>query len=202
MGHKSLNWKVGIFLMLALFHTVIACNNNSGGGATAVAPTNPYPYNPACPNCGPIGQQGGAPILTNVKSATGSERVLFGIDILANGPMPVNMADPKAAVYYNGPVVVRGTMRITDAYESMFCYAQPGDYTIQTVEMVQMSSLTLAGGRLVAQGPGGQIAMRIYNAQFYNPSETVWSQSQNNRVGLNLYVESVNGRPCGSVSTY
>jgi hypothetical protein len=141
-----------------------------------------------------------------VKSATASERVLFGLDVIATGGgasgMMVNPMDPKAAVYYSGSVAIQGVMRVTDPYDSMFCYAAPGDYTIQTVEMVQMSSLILQGGRLIAQGPGGQIVMQIRNAQFYNSTETVWSQSQNNRVGLNVYVESVNGRPCGSVSTF
>lgn len=207
MKPLKLNWKVGILMILALFHTVVACNRNDSNSGVAAAPGFPaqpgFPggFNPACPTCPPV-PGGGALLLSNVKSATASERVLFGLDVIATGGIAVNPMDPKAAVYYTGPVAVQGVMRVTDPYDSMFCYAAPGDYTIQTVQMVQMSALTLNGGRLIAQGPGGQIVMMIQNAQFYNPSETVWAQSQNNRVGLNVYVESVNGRPCGSVSTY
>lgn len=201
MGNTNRNWKAGIFLILILFQAVIACNNNGGGGAAApAAPVYGYGgYNPMCPTC--TAGVGGMPLLTNVKSATGSERVLFGLDILAVNGAQVNMMDPKAAVMYSGMAAIAGTMRVLDPNDSMMCYAAPGDYTIQTVEPIMMGSLMLSGGRLIAQGPGGQLNMRIMNAQFYNSTETVWSQSQNNRVGFNLYVER-NGMPCGSVSTF
>lgn len=200
MGNTNRNWKAGIFLMLVLFQAVIACNNN-GGGSSATAPVNPYGYigNPMCPTC--TAGMGGMPLLTNVKSATGSERVLFGLDVFAMGGTQVNMYDPKAAVMYSGMAAIAGTMRVLDANDSMMCYTAPGDYTVQTVEPIMMGSLMLSGGRLIAQGPGGQLNIRIMNAQFYNSTETVWSQSQNNRVGFNMYVER-NGMPCGSVSTF
>ncbi len=202
MRNTNRNWKAGIFLMLVLFQSVIACNNGGGGSGAAGAPVNPYGYggyNPMCPTC--TAGMGGMPLLTNVKSATGSERVLFGLDVLATGGTQVNMYDPKAAVMYSGMAAIAGTMRVLDPNDSMFCYTAPGDYTVQTVEPIMMGSLMLAGGRLIAQGPGGQLNMRIMNAQFYNSTETVWSQSQNNRVGFNLSVER-NGMPCGTVSTF
>lgn len=107
----------------------------------------------------------------------------------------------RIAAVYSGMVMLRGNLVISNG--GLYCNATNGTYTVQTVSAGQYSGGQLGSMRLEANSPtGGRIVMRVSGGTFYNATTGLDKNSQENRVGLNMYLESVNGQPCGELSTY
>lgn len=184
-------------LMFLASLAITACDK-SGGGSSASTPGSNYWQ--SCANCQMFGQ--GPALLTAVKGQTTDGGLQFSLDLQGqSGGMPA-YGNPKAVVYYQGPAAFTGYMRVNNS--SLICGAMPGDYLIRPLQPSSMYALTVQGGQYEAMGPNGfRILFRLGNAVFYNnDGGGVSSASMNNRVGLNIILDYVNGSPCGSISTY
>jgi hypothetical protein len=115
--------------------------------------------------------------------------------------------DPnKAILFYSGPVMLRANMRIT-AQNYSVCNATVGDYQVETVTpgVSQLGAMTNVRLEARHTNGNGRITMIIAQASLYNESSGVGVQNgvDTNRLGItNLFLESVNGQPCGTIATY
>jgi hypothetical protein len=118
-----------------------------------------------------------------------------------NGAYDFN--NPRIAYTYTGTVMLVGKILITTANDFMVCNATPGEYDLRTVEIGQYAAGRLGAMRLEANSPsGGRMVIRVASGTFYNSVTGLDKTSGDNRVGLDMYLESVNGQPCNMLSTY
>lgn len=175
---------------------LMACgkgNSNDGGPSTV----HPNPWN--CPTCHNSGIS--SVLLPGVRSATPGEGVLLTLDVriqdypqyFGSCPQPYE----KRAYCYNGPGTLVGVLRIVNPNE--ICGAPPGDYNVTPIQIGSLSNLILRGGTFEAVGPA-RILLSLNNGILYNPGG-VASNSPNNRISLSMALQSVNGVPCGTLST-
>lgn len=196
-----------------LFLTFVAlaflgCNKNGGNGGQPVAPIAPGPGGNwgACQSCtGMIRSPFAA--LVGVQSADASNEILIALDLIIDGSVPgFPYSDPKAFLYYSGPLAVQGVIRVTRANDPLVCNIAPGDYQLQPQSVSQANRGVIQGGSFVATGPGGQMLIRLGASQVNNHTDPngVSNVSSSNRIGLNMYIDSVSNYPypCGGLSTY
>lgn len=192
-------------LMMAVFGalSLTACKKNDNSENSTVPAVRPIWTN--CGNCAAtIGQ--GIPGLIGVRSATTNENVLFSFDLIVSQQSGmVNWNDPKAILYYTGPVSLQGVLRVQSAGDVMVCYAPPGDYEIRP-----MSSSSISSGGVLSYGTfeaisqnGSRIIFRVGSSQIYNAQDPqgVSRNSQANRIAFNLILDQVNGSYCGPLAT-
>lgn len=111
--------------------------------------------------------------------------------------------NPRIAYTYTGTVMLAGKLNIASANDFMVCNATPGEYDLRTVEIGQYAAGRLGAMRLEANSPsGGRMVIRVASGTFYNSVTGLDKTSGDNRVGLDMYLESVNGQPCNTLSTY
>lgn len=194
----------GVFLgLLTSVLTISGCKTggSSGGGGTATV----TPWWQSCSACATnIGTA--YPGLIGVHSATVDGSVLFSLDMIVDQARSgLNWNDPKAILYYSGPVSLQGVMRVSTSNNFNVCNAPAGDYTIQP-----MTTSTLASGGSLSYGTfqavsstGGRVIFRIGSSSLYNYEDPngVSSTSYTNRLQLNINIDSVNNVPCGALAT-
>ncbi len=202
-----------ILLSLLTLLIFVGCNkNNGGGGGQPLAPVGPVgPVGPggnwgSCAAC-TSGVRNPFAALVGVKSADGSQEILIALDLIIDGAVPgFNYSDPKAFLYYQGPAVVQGVIRVLRANDPLVCFVAPGDYTINPLSVSQAQNGVIGGGSFEAVGPGGKMLIRLGSSQVNNMSDPngVSNGSPSNRIGLNLFIDSVSNypHPCGQLSTY
>ena len=176
-----------------IFVTALAlmgCNKKDGGSSNS-SNANLYVN---CANCGSMT----TPILTNVTGVTPSGNVIFNLNVMGLGNS--SSFNPQAVVFYNGPALLSGTLQVINPQDSLICGALPGVYTITPVQPSMMASSILRGGVYQATSAGSRITFRINNAILFNP-DTFGVGSNNNWINLNAILDSVNGIPCGTIST-
>ena len=174
-----------------IFVTALALMGcNKGGGGSSNSSTNVYAN---CAGCGSMT----TPILSNVRGVTPSGNVSLNVNIMGSGPS--NVMNPQAVVFYSGPAVLSGTLVINNPQDSLICSALPGTYNINPLQPSMMASSMLQGGVYQATMGSSQITFRIINAILFNPD--TFGVSNNNWINLNATLDSVNGIPCGTIST-
>lgn len=200
MGKKIL---ILTFVALAF----LGCNKNSGGGQP-VAPIGPGPGGnwANCQACtGMIRSPFAA--LVGVQSADVSNEILIALDLIIDGAIPgFPYQDPKAFLYYQGPVAVQGVIRVTQPNDPLVCNVAPGDYQLRPLTVSSAQYGVVSGGSFEAIGPGGRMLIRLGSSQVNNMTDPngVYNGSPSNRIGLNMYIDQVQGYPypCGGLSTY
>lgn len=193
----------GFVIALALL-SFAACKKNDNSGAPPPPP--PVAITPqwqSCASCpGVIAQ--GFPGLVGVRSSTTNENVLFAFDLIVDqANTMVNWADPKAILYYTGPVALQGTLRVVAANDINVCNAPPGDYDIRPLTSSSVASGgILSYGTFEALGPT-RIVFRVGSSAIYNAQDPggVSRNSQSNRIQFNLMLDSVNNIYCGPLAT-
>lgn len=189
----------GVFIVMM---TVLAgCGKNDNSNTSAATPQ----LNPNWGNCSGCSGILGQPIpgLIGVRSQTASGDALFAFDLIVNQDGRIDWNDPKAFLYYAGPATLQGAIRITQPGGLSFCGAPPGDYEVRPMSpsMISVGGI-VSGGSFEALGPT-RIIFRVGPSTVYNPQDP-WGVNRNsatNRIGFNLFVDFVNGFPCGPLST-
>lgn len=201
--------KQALILLIAIAAAVSGCTKDSNNGG----PPPPPPGAGApgaitgwgsCTTCS-ASLRNPVVALVGVKSATFDEKVLFALDLIIDGALPgVNPADPKVFLRYSGPAVVQGIIRVTEANDVSVCNAAPGDYQLDPLTVSSAYLGVVRGGNFQAVGPGGRMMIRIGDSQVNNMTDPngVHRDSPENRIGLNMIIDSVNNVPCGRLSTF
>lgn len=194
-----------ILLTLLTSLAIVGCNKNNGGDGQPIAPGYGGNWG-ACAAC-TSGVRSPYAALVGVQSSDISQEVLIALDLIIDGAIPnFPYADPKAFLYYQGPAVVQGVIRVTRANDPLVCFIAPGDYAINPLSVSYANYGVVGGGSFEAVGPGGKMLIRMGQSQVNNMTDPngVNSQSGTNRIGLNLYIDSVSNYPypCGQLSTY
>ncbi len=184
--------------------TMMACQKNSdGGGDPQPSYVPPYgapyggqpygPYNPqGCGTCAPNAQ-----LLAPVQGVWGSN-FQIRLDLLGDPAAGFNLADPKAVVVYNGPVMANGQMNISAPFVQS-CNLPPGTYNLQTINpgtMMAATARNLVMEGLFQQDPNLRVTLMIVQGVIFNPTNGTSSQTPNN-FGAYIVFQSVNGQPCG-----
>ena len=183
------------FVTLGLILTLVACQK-SGGGSPAVT-SNAYIN--SCPSC--VGQVVVGPtLLSGLMAQTPDANVQMSLNLQAEVMQPCYQPPDQIVYCGSGPATLVGSMAVINS--SLMCNAQTGNYVITTIENSQLNLGVMLGGHLLATGPNGStILMRIAKGIYYrNDGQMVSSSIANNRLGLNLILESVNGISCGIMS--
>lgn len=202
---KKLNFKkiklLAAVISLPLIFNLVACDKKDG---TSAAPPVGYApgviggYGGGCANCFPNPQV----LLPAVKASTGFDEAQFRLDLLAPQNPMTNLQDPKAPVFYSGPVAAQGILSIR-TQDFSFCYAPVGDYQINTQNIGMMTAGVVSGLKINAVGPNGtQIMMTVATSSLYNPNGVNRYDIEGNRIGMTLRLDWVNGRACGILQTY
>lgn len=186
--------KVIGLLASVLLVGLTACNKSGGGGGSSTpAPVTPN-YIGGCSGCQGISVN--APLLVGVRAATPDDQILMTLDVL--GQNVSGSQFPKAIVTYGGPGVIIGTIRVLSSSIPAVCNLAQGDYSIQPIQPSTLAMGVIAGGRYQAVAPQGRIVFSLSSSSFYNnDGGGIRYDSDENRVGLNMMVESINGQPCG-----
>lgn len=203
------NWKKWWLQAMAIVVSVgviAGCNSKGGNNNGAPATSTPYGYTPGaawpmdvsmCAGCFPNAQ----PLLIGVKATTNNNTFFMSLDILGD-PMRANMLDANVVQYYNGPVMLVGTLRIT-AQDWMTCGATPGDYSIRPIQPGMMTATTINGVVLDAYSQNGvRLTMRLNLLTPYNDTGAGLNRSTDtNRMGMQVMIDMINGAACGSSFT-
>lgn len=194
-------------LFLAAATVILAGCPGKNNNSQPVAPVGygPGAFNGGCASCAQLRTPFAA--LTGVRSSDTGQRILFALDLFIDGGIPgFNYSDPKAFLYYSGPVVVQGIVRILDANDPLVCNIAPGDYQFVATSVSVANYGVVRGGTFEATGPGGKMLIRMGDSQVNNMTDQagVVNGSPNNRIGLNLNIDSVSNYPypCGPLSTF
>lgn len=188
-----------IALLMFAALSIAACgkkgsNNNNN---TGYYPGNGYPYQ--CTTCA----AGSIPLLNSVQFQHGSSanHMDGNVTIFGTNNGTADMNDPKAIVAYRGEVTLVGQLRISNS--AYFCGAPVGIYNLTPVAPAMSQLGVISNVRLVAQGPAQITLESVGSTQVYNTNTATgtYRDSQTNRIGFNLHM-TVNGQPCGTVSTW
>lgn len=183
--------------------SIVACNKKNDN--TAAVPVAVAPLWTNCPSCvSNIGQ--GIPGLVGVQSASGSGNALFSFDVIVDQRVAnLDWNNPKAILFYSGPVSLQGALRILSPNDFDVCNAPPGDYQIRPLTPSAIASGgTLAYGTFEAlSGNGSRIVFRVGSSSIYNAADPngVSRLSSTNRIQFNLILDSVNGIYCDPLAT-
>lgn len=207
--------KVGLLISMLAVTVLVACNKKSGGGGepTTVVPNyvgQACQYNQTPPAAGYI-CQGNVWVLINQPTA-GAGNLLNNVQMqnsyfrgtlflsatgAVSGGYQVDFNDPRAIIYYAGQVTVTGTIEVLN---QSLCGAPVGAYAVSGTANSYYGSL--GNGTLTLTGPTGMQLM-VYSAQLYNNSGSGLNRDSNaNRLGITNSVLTVNGQPCGTITTY
>lgn len=179
-----------ILLLVAMGLVACAKNNGSSSPPPPAVITPPGPNINGCANCFP----GGAMMISNAQAASGYNTLEMAVDIYGNSSGGANFADPKVMLFYSGPVYVEAYMQITS---NNYCNAPQGEYVVSTVQAGNSNLGAMNNMVLQATGPA-QMILRVNSAVIYNGDlQGVSRDSQGNRLGINMNIESVNGQSCG-----
>ena len=192
-------------LLAVCFSLMVACKKSSDSGAQSTpAPTNVCANGQTsggyiCQNGVPTTNinAGNANLLNNITFQTSYLQGVMNLGGTANGMIDFN--NPAVISYYAGQVVITGTLQVTNS--NSVCNAPAGNYTLNGTAMSQYGVLQAV--QMTATGPaqlvlsGGMTASELYN----QTGNGLYRNSTGNRIGLNVNL-TVNGMPCGLVSTY
>lgn len=182
---------------VALVFTV-ACKKSDSSGPAVVAPIGGQ----NCLNC----FSNGTELLSNVNTQTNNGNFLGIFNILGDPNAGYNLADPRVVNYYFGPVQLVGSVRVLRSDDYYLCYAQAGDYQVRTVQMGALMQGRNGFAPILLEAvssTGGRMLMRVYSAVLVNSSGSGLDRtSPANRLGMDILLEQVDGRPCGTIVTF
>lgn len=188
--HFSLILSILTALGMAFFGSACNRNNSDSNNANSSPPSQAWPGGwggSGCTNCGMSGGVG----LVQAKAASGSESILFTLNVVGSG-QGYNQWATNAVVGYSGPVMIDGAMRVMQS-DSFLCNAPPGDYQVRTIQAGSMSMGMLSNLRLEAVGP--------VRMTFNLPQASLWGISfsvPDPRLNMMLYMESINNQRCST----
>lgn len=184
---------VGLALVFA-----VACNKKEDSRPVAPVPVGSQ----NCLNC----FSNGTELLVNVNTQTNNGNFLGVFNILGDPTAGYNFADPRVVNIYFGPVQVVGSVRVLRSDDYYLCYARAGDYQVRTVQMGALMQGRNGFAPILLEATsntGGRMLMRVYSAVLVNSSGSGLDRnSQANRLGMDILLEQVDGRPCGTIVTF
>jgi hypothetical protein len=204
---KKMSKNLGLFvrrgsMLVASAFLMWGCSkgNDSASNPTPLPPASGYNFS-GCQSCAGLrSPQAG---LVGVRSSTVDEKVLLSFDLIVDGGVSsFNYANPKFYLFYRGPVVLQGTLRVVEPNNFEVCGAPVGDYVLRPLNIGQSMDGTISGGTYEAVGPARMI-IRTGSSSVYNAEDPngVSRNSPTNRINLNAYIDYVNNVPCGPLST-
>jgi hypothetical protein len=192
--NRTLNFISSSALVLLMVFGV-ACAKKDGGNSAPPPPPPPAGIAPNCAGCGVIGAGG---ILGTVRGISPLGDIEIAADLYGDATK-FNPADPKAIIYYNGPVAMKANLRIM---RENACRALVGDYMVETIQPGIFSSSMINNLRLTAVGPnGGRIELSMIRGILYNSMDPngLNLNSRSNMIYTELRFDMVNGQPCGLI---
>lgn len=189
--------KVFGLMMITAALTLTACGKNSGGGNRGIV----GPDLSTCTNC----TGSGYPLLQGV-SFTADGYLDGRVDIIGQLANSYDRNDPKIILRHSGEAVILGNMRVLQDRHWYTCGALVGEYHLRPLQAGINNMGVLQGQKIEAVhvSSGFRILIAVRNSEVYNTDGGgVSKASPNNRIGLNMVFESVNGQPCmGDISTH
>lgn len=182
---------------LALVFTV-GCKKSDDSRPAVPVPVGPQ----SCLNC----FSNGTELLVNVNTQTNNGNFLGVFNILGDPTSGYNFADPRVVNIYFGPVQLVGSVRVLRSDDYYLCYARAGDYQVRTVQMGALMQGRNGFAPILLEAisnTGGRMLMRVYSAVLVNSSGSGLDRNSSaNRLGMDILLEQVDGRPCGTIVTY
>jgi hypothetical protein len=191
--------------LIAPWFAFIGCGKKDSGGSGNVNPGyascvigQPAPVGYVCVN-GQLIPNGSAvgSLLNNVEFNASYMNGVLSISSSGGNVGGLNPLDPKAIIYYSGPITLQGTMSVDPSIcTSGLTVAVGGTYTVTGSGMMssgriyQLNLTAMGASTLTIQG----------SAVVYNPSG-LERDAMGNKISLSG-VAMVNGMSCGVIYTY
>ncbi len=131
-------------------------------------------------------------ILSNVQFTNSSMQ--GAVSLSGTGSFDFN--NPRIAYSYGGTVTMSGRMQVTN---QSLCGAPIGNYQIQGTGSMMWGAIQSM--TLTMTGPA-TMQLMVSSAVLENPTDGLDRNSMNNRLGILLSNLTVNGQPCGVITTY
>ncbi len=133
-------------------------------------------------------------LLNNVEFTTSYLSAIVSIGA-SGATTGMDLSNPEAVYYYSGQVSVSGSLQVLSG---TLCGAPVGSYSVQGTGNIWSGAMS--GLNLTISGPASMTLM-VPSATVYN-TNGLQRDATGNRMGIFNGMLTVNGVPCGSVTTY
>lgn len=142
-----------------------------------------------------VGYAGSGNLLNNVQMQSSYFQGMLSVSGSATGSA-ADFSDPSLINRYSGQITIQGSVNVIN---QSLCGAPPGAYSMQGTGMVNYG--VMGNTMLTFTGPASMQIM-VYSGQFRATTGMGLSRDTGSSMVITFGQLTVNGMPCGSITTY